>query len=249
MEKSSKTAKKVFSVIGNVIIWLFVIFAAVVTVFTFAAQSSEDGIPSIGGKAILPVKTDSMSPTFNKGDIIIGRKLSSDEKVALKENDVVTFDAGDLDGNGIRDFNTHRISEVVKGDDGKVTYITMGDKLKVPDKDPVDAQNVVCKYTGTRIRGVGKVLSFLQEPKGFLCCVVLPLILLFIFELFRFIRRYIEVKGGDKAQITAEDEERIRKQAVEEYLRAQGDAEEASDSGSEPVAVPAADEEAPADDD
>ena len=102
MEKEKSTVKKVLSVIVNIIIWLFVIFSAAVTVFTFAAQSSEDGIPAIGGTAILTVSTDSMEPTFNVGDIIFGKKLAPEEQTSLKVGDVITFDAGDLDGDNIR---------------------------------------------------------------------------------------------------------------------------------------------------
>ena len=72
MAKENSTTKRVFSVIGNVIIWIFVAFAAVITVLTFAATSSEANVPTIAGKAILTVQTDSMKPTFNAGDIIIG---------------------------------------------------------------------------------------------------------------------------------------------------------------------------------
>ncbi|MBO7519657.1 MAG: signal peptidase I, partial [Clostridia bacterium] len=148
MEKGKGTVKRVFTAIGNVIIWLFVIFAAVITVFTFAAQSSEDGIPAIGSTAILTVSTDSMKPVFEKGDIIIGRKLAPEEQSSLKVGDVITFDAGDLDGDNIRDFNTHRIVEVVKDDSG-VSYITKGDnKLALTDKKPVPSKNVICRYTG-----------------------------------------------------------------------------------------------------
>lgn len=221
MENEKSTAKKVLSVIVNILIWLFVIFSAAVTVFTFAAQSSEDGVPSIGGKAILTVNSDSMKGVFNKGDIIICEKLLPEEKTALKENDIITYDAGDIDGDNIRDFNTHRIVGIMKTN-GRVYYVTKGDNTLGNDKDPVAPENVIAKYTGTRYAGIGKVLAFLQTSKGFLYIIVLPLVLLFIYELIKFIRKFFETKNAGKAELTAEEEERIRKQAIEEYLRSQG---------------------------
>ena len=257
MEKGKGTVKRVFTAIGNVIIWLFVIFAAVITVFTFAAQSSEDGIPAIGSTAVLTVSTDSMVPTFDVGDIIFGKKLAPEEQTSLKVGDVITFDAGDIDGDNIRDFNTHRIVEVMKDDNGGVSYMTKGDnKLALIDKKPVPSQNVICRYTGKRLKGVGKVIAFLQTSKGFLFCVVLPLILLFIFELLKFVRKFLEVKGG-KQKLSAEDEARIRQQAVEEYLRSQGGAAAVATAASaesapvEPVKeaeAPAEEPETPAED-
>ena len=229
MEKEKSTVKKVISVIVNVLIWLFVIFSAAITVLTFAAQSSEDGVPSIAGKAILTVSTDSMSPTFESGDIIIGQKLLPDETKALEAGEIITFDAGDLDGDNIRDINTHRIVEVVKDGD-KISYITRGDnKVKnlKNDENPVKPENIIAKYDEnakwSRFKGVGKILAFLQTSKGFLFVVVLPLILLFLYELIKFIRKFFEAKGNAKAELTAEEEERIRQQAVEEYLRAKGE--------------------------
>ena len=247
MEKGHSTVKKVFTVIGNIIIWLFVIFAAVVTIFTFAARSSEDGVPSIGTTTILTVSTDSMSPEFKAGDIIIGQKLLPDEQVALQKGDVITYDAGDLDGNGSRDLNSHRIIEVIKGEDGNISYKTQGDNVLTPDPDPVDSENVICKYTGTKFAGLGSVLNFLQTPTGFLLVIVLPLVLFFIYELIRFIRKFIELRGGRKGDITPEEEERIRQQAIEEYLRSQAEAaapaaEESAEEAAEEVAETPAEE-------
>ena len=242
MEKEKSTVKKVLSVIVNIIIWLFVIFSAAVTVFTFAAQSSEDGVPAIAGKAILTVSSDSMSPTFDKGDIIIGKKLLPEEQVTLKAGDVITFDAGDLDGDNIRDINTHRIVEV-QNDDSGVSYITRGDNKETNlknDEKPVLSENVIAKYTGTRIKGVGKVLAFLQTSKGFLYVIVLPLVLLFIYELIKFIRKLLDAKGAATAELSAEEEERIRKQAVEEYLRSQGAATPVEETSAEETPTQAA---------
>lgn len=238
MANGKSAVKKVFTVIGNVIIWLFVIFAAVVTVLTFAATSSETNVPTIAGRAILTVQTDSMSPTFDPGDIIIGKKLTVDEAKALKVDDVITYEA-DLDGDKKFELNSHRIVKINAKDNGGITYTTRGDNNPGNDQFEVTPDNVICKYTGTRIKGVGKVLGFLQTSKGFLICIVLPLVLFFIFELIKFVKKFTELKGG-KAAITAEDEERIRQAAIEEYLKSQQAQDTATD---EPEPVPEKTEE------
>ncbi len=240
MGKENSTLKKVLSIIGNVIIWVFVAFSVVITILTFASQSSEDGLPSVGSITILTVSSDSMYPTFEKGDIIIGKKVSSEDKAKLKKGDVITYDAGDIDGDKRNDFNTHRIVEITT-EDGVTSYTTKGDNNKFDD-NPVNSENVVCKYTGTRIKGVGKVLNFLQTPKGFLVCVVLPLILLFMYELIRFIRKLLEVRSKGESEITEEDKELIRQQAIEEYLRSKGEEAPAEEATAEEAPV----EEAPA---
>ena len=220
MEKGKSSAKKILSIIGNTLIWLFVAFSVVITVLAFAAQASTDGIPTIGGTAILTVQSPSMEPTFNMGDIIIGKKLTEEQKAQLKVDDIITFAAGDLNGDGKDDLNTHRIIEVNE-ENGAVTYITKGDNNAFQDNTPVRSENVVCLYKGTRIQKLGTFLAFLQQPTGFLVVIVLPLLAFFIYELIIFIRKFLQVKNGDKRKITAEEEELIKQKAIEEYLRSQ----------------------------
>ena len=218
MENGKSTTKKVFTIIGNVIIWLFVIFAAAVTVFTFAATSSKDQAPSIGGKYILSVQTDSMSPTFNAGDIIIGQKLTEQETLELKEDDIITFWV-DLDNDGKNELNSHKIIKVNKEDGKVVSYTTKGDNSLATDESDVLPRNILSKYTGTRIPKFGRVLDYLQTKTGFLFVIVLPLVLFFLIELIRFIRRYMQLKYGTGGAMSSAEEERIRQLAVEEYLR------------------------------
>lgn len=215
-----KSAEKTIKIVVNTLVWLFVVFAIVITVLAFAAQSDPDGVPAIGGKCILTVQSDSMKGVFNKGDIIIAEKLSDKEKSELAVKDIISFKT-DLNGDGVKEINSHRITEVIKGENGEISYKTMGDNTLGEDSGEVAAADVIGKYNGTRIKGLGGFLDFLQKPKGFLVVVVIPLILFFVFELANFIKTFIQVKNGDKKQITAEDEALIRKQAVEEYLRQQ----------------------------
>jgi signal peptidase len=239
MAKGSSSAKKVFSVIVNVVIWLFVIFAIIVTVLTFAATSNKDNVPELGGRVLLKVESDSMEPTFKKGDLIIGKKLTDEEKFNLKpksadyEGDIVTYEA-DLanDNSPPFELNSHRIVDRVDGDKGfAVSYDTMGDGnngIKMDFDKNIKPSNVKYKYTGIRIPFVGNVLSFLQTQKGFLIAIVLPMVLFFLYELIRFVKRFTEIKNEGKAEMTAEDEERIKQQAVAEYLKAQSAAAEAA---------------------
>ncbi|MBO4934891.1 MAG: signal peptidase I [Clostridia bacterium] len=240
----NSTAKKVLRIVGNVLIWIFIIFAALTTVLAFAAQSNADGIPAIAGRAILTVQSESMNRAageqavkdgklvledgwekgFNQGDIIIGRKLQPEEQKALKVGDIVTFKTSILgdDGQFHDALNSHRIVEV-QGTGDDVMYVTRGDNPETnqKDDDPISWTAVICKYTGTRLPGVGKVLDFLQTSTGFLVVIVLPLVAFFVFELVVFIRKFLKVKNAGKKQITAADEEAIKQKAIEEYLRQQ----------------------------
>ena len=221
-KKQKSGARKVLGIIGNVFLWIFVAFCALITVLAFAQTSSSYNVPSIGATTILNVQTDSMSPTFKAGDIIIGEKLDDAEAMQLKVDDVITFAVDDLNGDGYRDLNTHRIIEIEKDASGAVTgYVTKGDNNPVEDTDTVLPGAVVCKWNGTKIPSLGKFLSFLQTPTGFLVVIVIPLVLFFLFELIVFIRKFLAIKNEGKKQITQADEELIRQRAIEEYIKNQ----------------------------
>ena len=240
-EKSS--AKKTLSMIGNILIWLFLVFAVVVTIFAFVANNDPDGIPSIGGKYILNVRSDSMKPVYNKGDLIIGTKLTAVEKTQLQVGEIITFQSGkDVNRDGRPDdLETHRIMEIVYDADGKVDgYYTAGDNNKsvdgelLWDTDPetgkllvVEWQKVLCKNSakGFKLPFMGTVINFLNTPKGFLFCIIIPLALFFVLELISFIRKFLQIKNEGKKTITAADEEAIKQRAVEEFLKQQAAAD------------------------
>ncbi len=214
-----KKAKKWLGIAGNVLLWLFVAFAVVITVLVFA---NKDGIPSIGGKSPISVLTDSMSPTFKAGDLIICDMLTTEEQSQLMVNDIITYYV-DLNGDGINEINSHRIVEKYDRD-GKIYYVTKGDNKETnltADAEPVVYYNVICKYSGNKIPGLGAFLSFLQTSLGFLLVIVLPLVLFFIYELYRFISTLLEVRGKKGAKLSAAEEEEIKRKAIEEYLKSQ----------------------------
>lgn len=241
MEKTAKKSRKVWSVLGNIFIWIFIAFSVLMTVLAFAAQSSPDGVPTIGDTVILVVQSPSMQPTFNMGDIIIGKKISEAEKTGLKVDEIITFVTDDINGDGKRDLNTHRIIEVNVLENGSITYVTKGDNNAMQDSKKVNPIDIVCRWEGSRIKGLGKALNFLQSPTGFLVTIVIPLLLFFILEIVLFVKKVNEVRNHGKKQITAADEEIIKQRAIEEYLRLQKEAEGGAASSDETPA-----EESPA---
>ncbi len=221
-----KRSRKIIKTALNVLIWIFVIFALAVTVLALAAQSNSDGVPAIGGKCFLSVRSDSMSPTFGKGDLIIGEMLTDEEKRTLSVGDVVTFHA-DLDGDGVTELNSHRIVRINYSEEGNVkSYVTKGDNPTVSvteDKKPVAPQYVVCRWSGDSFKGVGEVLSFMQTPRGFFVSVVLPMILFFVYALYLFIAALFKLKSEAREAISAAEREQIKQSAIEEYLQKQAE--------------------------
>lgn len=243
MKKDTKKIKKVVGIVLNVLLWVFLAFAVSVTVLVLASSKSEDQIANINGNSIISIQSGSMEPTINTGDMIIIHLLTADEKKQCKVGQIITFYA-DLNGDNQDELNTHRI--VAINENG--SYVTKGDNKEtnpVNDKNPVYSTKVIGVFdeeNGTRIAHVGTFLSFLQSSTGFMVCIVVPLILFFLYELYCFIMVLVHMKA--KSALSAEDKEDIKRKAIEEYLREQ--AREAQKNGTAaPAEAPKADETKP----
>lgn len=252
-ETGEKQKINVVSLIINILLWLFVIFAALVTVMALSSASSPTGLPNLWGYSPITVLSDSMSDTFNAGDLIICRQLTAEEKANLGPGDVITFRV-DLNNDGIDEVNTHRIVEKHESG-GYIYFTTRGDNAKTNTRNDdyeVRYDLVLAKYTGTRIPGLGNVFNFLSSSTGFLVCIVVPLIIVFLYQVYKFIVAIIRAKGS---AITSEKEEELKRQAIEEYLAAQaeeqnakktGDGDKGGDEAAEPEQVEAGADEKPA---
>ena len=223
--------KKVLKTVFNVFLWLFLLFALAMTILAFSAQSNKAGFPRIGDTCILTVQSDSMAEPggFYAGDLIISKVPTLEQKQNLEVGDVVTFYM-DLDPNDNidhKELNSHRIIEVIKDENGVVSYATKGDHNQYEDEKIINWSAVEALWTGKRLAGVGTAINFLQSSTGFLVCIVIPLILFFLWEVFQVVTTILKIKNKGKRQITQEDEELIKQRAIEEFLKSQADAQSA----------------------
>ena len=236
--KTEKTkAKRIVGISLNVVLWIFLVFALIMMIFAFASTSNEYGVSTLGDKVILNVKSESMEPVIRKGDMIVGTELSVDQKKELKKDDIITFFV-DLDGDGVKELNTHRIVEdpLVNGK-GEYIFYTKGDNNAAADTYDVRVDDIVCtwKEGDTQIHGLGSVLGFFQSRIGFLLFVILPLTALFIYEIVRLVMMISKIKSQDKKDITDAEKEEIRRIAIEEYKRSLADGKSDDDKKDGPV--------------
>ncbi|MEE5993302.1 MAG: signal peptidase I [Oscillospiraceae bacterium] len=203
--------KKVLKAVVNVFAWVILIFALLVTILVFSSGRN-NGVANLFGYIPLTVESDSMMPTFAQGDLIICKEI--DDMMQLKENDVITFWTI-IDGKKVK--NTHRIVKVNEFENTR-SFVTRGDANSLDDEIPAYAGDLIGEWTDIRLQGVGKVMDFLRTKTGFFACILIPMVIFFLFELYKFIVVLIEIK---RPVISEEDEEEIKRKAIEEYLASQ----------------------------
>ena len=189
-------------------------------------SSKSSGVPNLFGVAPISVVSNSMEDTLMVNDLIFCEprtdKLYDDYKVG----DIVTFNQ-EIEGE--TRLNTHRIVEVVE-DKGITYYKTQGDNKDtnpVPDEEMKTATDIVAKYTGKKIGGVGAFFSFIRTQLGFFLVILLPMILFFVYEAVRVIMNiiaYNKEKAAEEAAAAVANSELTEEQkqrAIEEYLAQQ----------------------------
>ena len=218
-----KVLKRIVNIVVDILVVLILMVSILVVMLSLTTESS--GVPNILGIAPLSVQTQSMEDTINPGDLILCTLTEIDDE--FQKDDIVTFP---IEINGESVLNTHRIVEVVE--DNNITYYrTQGDNKETnpePDTDLQTSSTIVAKYTGTKIPGLGNVLSFIRTQLGFFLCILLPMIIFFIYEAVRVVMNliaYSKEKAVEEAQAAVNNSELTeeqKKQAIEEYLASLG---------------------------
>ncbi len=181
-----KVIKRAGSVLVSVLLWAVILIAALYAFTTMATRDNQN-VANLLGYTPLSVLSDSMSPTFEKGDLILIKKC---DPSSLKEGDIICFHTI---LNNEYALNTHRIASIEAMGDVR-SYTTMGDNNNgIADTHVISDGDIVGKYVG-RIPKLGNVMDFLSSSTGFLVVIVLPMLLFFIYQIYHLIMISIRLK-------------------------------------------------------
>lgn len=237
-----KVAKKILNIIIDIIVVIILIISLLVVIMSLASKNS--GVPNLFGIAPLSVQSNSMESTIMENDLILCELRTEYAYDDYEVGDIVTF-RQKIEGEDV--LNTHRIIEIVNVN-GMVYYKTQGDNKDtnpVPDEELKTANDIVAKYTGNKIGGVGAFFSFIRTQLGFFLVILLPMILFFVYEAVRVIMNiiaYNKEKAAEEAAAAVANSELTEEQkqrAIEEYLAQQ----KLKQEGETAVQTPAADEQ------
>lgn len=235
----NKKAKKIALITIKVIEWA-IIFALVICLLTILAQKVCGQTPTLFGYSTYRVVTDSMTGTYNVGDVVVCKRDKDPTPEEYKKGDVIAFIAphGFDKDNKLEGFTvTHRIIEDPFYDEKTDTWYvkTKGDKEGAKeDRVAVPLDNIQGKIVGTS-SFISTLAKFLSKWYGFVTIIVIPLLGMMVWQIGILVKENTNAKKQkikeeqekemqefiEKQKNLALKEEEIKKKAIEEYINSQ----------------------------
>ena len=232
MSKTKKGMPKWLDVTLRVIEWTLIVFI-VMCMLILLSQKITGNTPELFGYSTYTVVTDSMSGTYDVGDVVLCKRTKDPTKyqqdVGYKEGDVIAFlaphgfDKDDkLQGQTI----THRIVTAPFYDEETDTWFveTKGDAVAIKDRVAIPIDNIQGVIIGSS-KALTALFGFLANWYGFLIVIVVPLSAILIWQIIVLIKaKEAEQKEKIEKESKAELEqakqtklEEIKAKAIEEY--------------------------------
>lgn len=206
-----KYVLRVVNVLAAVVIALALV-VLLRTVFTPAGE-----VPSLGSYSFMRTLTGSMEPAIPVHSFIVTEEV---DPSSLQVGDIITFRATESSMEGA--LNTHRITSVYE-ENGQLMFHTKGDANAVEDAAPVAAVNVVGRVVFVSA-ALGAVVSLFSNPLVFFPFIILPLVVLMVFEIAKLVKSTKEVARAEDEKALREAVELVRKKREQE--KSEQDADE-----------------------
>lgn len=234
-----KLAKYIVNLAVKIVTWILVAFTVFMVIFTvFTVTTVDKNDRDIFGAKFYIVQTDSMSKSdknadmevhFNAGDIVIIKNVKDPR--SLKAGDIIAFISTNSVSYG--ETVTHMIREVKTTEDGRVLgYVTFGTNTDTDDESLVEPEYILGAYAG-KLPEVGNFFAFVKSTPGYIICVLVPFLLLILYNgvnVIRLFRRYkreqMEEMQAEKDKLEAERAENQRMMQELLALKAQLDKKE-----------------------
>ena len=216
--------KKVFNIIKTTIVWLIVLLAVSMMIFTVISVTTFNrNDRDLFGYKMYIVNSDSMAATdFNAGSLIFVKEV---DPSTLKEGDIITFMSQNSQSFG--ETVTHKIRKLTTDSEGNPGFITYGTTTDTDDETIVTYPYVLGKYE-KYIPTLGTFFNFLKTTPGYFVCIFTPFMLIILYEgikFFNLFRRYkqeqMEEMKKEKEKIEAEKAENAKMLEELRTLKAQ----------------------------
>jgi len=206
-EKRGLVVKKVFNIAKNILVWMVVILAVCMMIFTIISVTTfnRNDRSLFGYKAYI-VTSDSMSKTdFDAGDLILAKEV---DPAIIKEGDIITYMSQNPESFG--ETITHKVRSLTTDANGNPGFVTYGTTTDTDDATIVTYPYVLGRYEKA-IPNIGTFFNFLKTTQGYFVCIFIPFMLLILYQglnTIRLFRRYkreqLQEMESERAKIEAE---------------------------------------------
>lgn len=232
------SVKKALNIIKTVLVWLLVVVAVAMMIFTIVSVTTFNrNDRNLFGYRVYIVMSDSMAATdFDAGSLILVKE--TDPKT-LQEGDIISYVSQSSESFG--ETVTHKIRKITSDANGNLAFVTYGTSTGIDDATLVTAPYILGKYE-LAIPYIGTFFSFLKTPQGYIVCILIPFMLLILYQgvnCVRLFRRYkreqLEEMNEEKARIEEERAQNARMMEELLALKAQLDQQSAEGRSATPL--------------
>ena len=209
--------KKAWQIISTVLVWLVVIVAVFMMVFTIVSVNTFDrNDRDIFGLRCYIVLSDSMSATdFDAGDLVLVKEV---DPTTLQEGDIIAYQSQNAENYGAT--VTHKIRAKTTDANGNPGFITYGTTTGVDDEAVVTYPFILGKYQ-LALPNVGTFFQFLKTPQGYIVCILIPFLLLILYQGLNCVKIFKMYKAEQMAELQAEKDELENQRKQSEAMMAQ----------------------------
>ena len=194
--------KKTLNIIKNIFVWLVMLVAVFMMVFTIISVNTFNRDDrNLFGLRVYIVLSDSMSATdFSAGDLVF---VTETDPAELKEGDIIAFTSQNDENYG--ETVTHKIRSLTVTEDGEPGFITYGTTTDTDDEAIVTYPYVLGKYNFS-VPKLGSFFQFLKTTPGYIMCILVPFLILIIFQGVNCVKIFKVYKSEQMSEIKAERE-------------------------------------------
>ncbi len=192
--------KKAWKIISAALVWTVVVIAVLMMVFTIVSVNTFDrNDRNIFGFRCYTVLSDSMSATdFDAGDLVLVKKV---DPTTLKEGDIIAYQSQNSENYGAT--VTHKIRAKTTDANGNPGFITYGTTTGINDETVVTYPFILGQYQ-MALPKVGTFFLFLKTPQGYIVCILIPFLLLIIYQGLNCVKIFKMYKAEQLQQLQAE---------------------------------------------
>ena len=209
--------KKAWKIISMVLVWLIVIVAVSMMVFTIVSVNTFNrNDRNLFGMRFYIVLSDSMAATdFDAGDLVVVKEV---DPSTLQAGDIIAYQSQNSENYG--QTVTHKIRSKTLDVNGNPGFITYGTTTNVDDETVVTYPFILGKYQ-VSLPNVGTFFQFLKTPQGYIVCILIPFLMLIIYQGLNCVKIFKLYKAEQMAELQAEKDALEAQRKKSEAMMAQ----------------------------